>query len=107
MARTESPSSCGPQLTHHSPGLEPIGWSRDGAWIYAEREPAMELVRVPAGGGGPEPWLPSAGVGKVLESVFCETELNYASSTATFPLEIWIDPMAADPTHHQAATPSR
>src|SRR6188508_2920161 len=25
MARTESPSSCGPQLTHHSPGREPIG----------------------------------------------------------------------------------
>src|SRR2546430_2595655 len=25
MARTESASSCGPQLTHHSPGREPIG----------------------------------------------------------------------------------
>src|SRR5215471_17389410 len=25
MARTESTSSCGPQLTHHSPGREPMG----------------------------------------------------------------------------------
>src|SRR5215469_852863 len=25
MARTESLSSCGPQLTHHSPGREPMG----------------------------------------------------------------------------------
>src|SRR5215470_594370 len=25
MARMESPSSCGPQLTHHSPGREPMG----------------------------------------------------------------------------------
>ena len=36
MARTESPSSCGPQLTHHSPGREPIG---------AVPMPTREIIR--------------------------------------------------------------
>ena len=37
------------------------------------------------------------GVSKMLESVFCETELNYASASQSLPLELWVDPDAAGP----------
>ncbi len=32
------------------------------------------------------------GVGRLLASVFCETELNYASATDAVPLEVYVDP---------------
>jgi hypothetical protein len=32
------------------------------------------------------------GVKKMLESVFCETELNYVTASQSLPLEIWVDP---------------
>jgi hypothetical protein len=35
------------------------------------------------------------GIGKMLESVFCETEVNYGNPSEAFPLEIWLDPDAA------------
>ncbi len=35
------------------------------------------------------------GPAKMLESVFCETEVNYASANQSLPLELWIDPTAA------------
>jgi hypothetical protein len=37
------------------------------------------------------------GVPKMLESVFCQTELNYASASQSIPLEVWLDPDAAGP----------
>jgi hypothetical protein len=37
------------------------------------------------------------GVPVMLESVFCQTELNYASASQSIPLEIWLDPDAAGP----------
>lgn len=33
-------------------------------------------------------------VGKLLESVFCQTELQYASAFGTVPLELFVDPGA-------------
>jgi hypothetical protein len=35
------------------------------------------------------------GIGKMLKSVFCETEVNYGNPSEAFPLEIWLDPDAA------------
>ena len=32
------------------------------------------------------------GIGGLLKSVFCETELRYATGTETVPLEVWVDP---------------
>ncbi len=37
------------------------------------------------------------GLAHVLESVFCQTELNYGSSTQAIPTEVFLDPDAADP----------
>ena len=46
------------------------------------------------------------GIGKMLESVFCETELNYASANASMPLEVWIDPLAAQGSGLDSGPPS-
>jgi hypothetical protein len=38
------------------------------------------------------------GVSHMLESVFCETELNYASASQSLPLELFVDKDAAGPS---------
>ena len=38
------------------------------------------------------------GIGRMLESVFCETELNYASASQSLPLELFVDKDAAGPS---------
>jgi hypothetical protein len=38
------------------------------------------------------------GVSKMLESVFCETELNYVSASQSLPLELFVDLDAAGPS---------
>lgn len=47
-------------------------------------------------GFGPRTLGRAGGAEKLLESVFCETELNFASSSESTPLELFLDPDAAD-----------
>jgi hypothetical protein len=57
--------------TRLGPKLFPVGWSADSRWIYATEvggdDVDVRVVRVPAKGGAPEPWLRLPGFSRSYE----------------------------------------
>ncbi len=71
--------------------LEPIMRAAIQSYVFGTTK-ANGWANTTLAGGLP------GGVAHLLESVFCETELNYASARESLPLELFVDPDAAGPS---------
>ena len=65
--------------------LEPIMRAAIQGYVFGTTSTGGEAKATVAG-------TQPGGIKRMLESVFCETELNYGTANQSIPLEVWLDP---------------
>jgi serine/threonine protein kinase/WD40 repeat protein len=76
-------------MIHDDVEALPVGWSADGAWVYVLEPEARRLLRIPSGGGSPEPWveLPFA---DVTDLDIAPDGMTIAAAVPVRQADIWL-----------------